>query len=466
MSSAADNSGTVGAADLNDTIDAAHETRLDKLGIPHVLRWGFLGVLVFMTGNGVESNFVAPHMEELLGSTEKTVAAIIATYSLAVMVGSYLSGALSDLFGPRRVMALGAGIWLVFEVVLQLGLAAGSLPVTFVAYFLRGFGFPLFAFAFLVWVNVVTPKERNGAAVGWFYVMFTGGLPTLGSLFAIGAIAGFGGGTKGETGAMWASIILVIAGFLIAWFGVKDHRGNLRIAPAGESNGAVLTSGLRLTFREPKVAMGFLVRLINTAPEFGMFVILPVVISNELGWGQSRWLTMTVFVYATNILVNAAFGALGDRWGWARTVRWFGVLGSAVGLVLWWYVPHMVPAGSTWGFWVATAVGCIFGCMLAGFVPMGAIMPALAPDHKGAAMAMYTTAAGGATFLGTAVVAFVKGPLGLGNEAVVWAFVLLYACAFIMVGFLKVDQHGQPGHGRAATTATGSVTEAQQGGTR
>ncbi|MDN5727720.1 MAG: MFS transporter, partial [Propionibacteriales bacterium] len=272
--------GAGAAPELNDTIDPANETRLDKLGIPYVLRWGFLGVLVFMTGNGVESNFVAPHMQALLGSTEKTVAAIIATYSLAVMVGSYLSGALSDLFGPRRVMAVGAGIWLVFEVVLQLGLAAGSLPVTFVAYFLRGFGFPLFAFAFLVWVNVVTPRQRNGAAVGWFYVMFTGGLPTLGSLFAIGAIAGFGGGTKGETGAMWASIALVVAGFLIAWFGVKDHRGDVRIAPAGESTAAVLSSGIRLTVRRPKVLMGFLVRLINTAPEFGMFVILPVVIAD------------------------------------------------------------------------------------------------------------------------------------------------------------------------------------------
>jgi hypothetical protein len=30
--------------------DQQSETRLDRLGIPHVLRWGFLGVLVFMTG--------------------------------------------------------------------------------------------------------------------------------------------------------------------------------------------------------------------------------------------------------------------------------------------------------------------------------------------------------------------------------------------------------------------------------
>ena len=111
------------------------------------------------------------------------------------------------------------------------------------------------------------------------------------------------------------------------------------------------------------------------------------------------------------------------------TVEQHRVQHDAVGLLLWWYVPQLVPAGSTWGFWVSVAAGCVFGCLLAGFVPMGAIMPALAPDHKGAAMAMYTTAAGGAAFLGSGVVALMLA-LGTGNVGVVWAFVALYAAAF------------------------------------
>ncbi|WP_432565208.1 MFS transporter [Kineococcus sp. SYSU DK003] len=425
---------------------AAPEGRLQRLGIPPVLRWGFLGVLVFMTGNGVESNFLTPHMVEVLGRPEAAVASIITYYSLCVLIGSYVSGALSDLFGPRRVMALGFAVWVVFEAVFLLGLQAENFALTAVAYALRGFGFPLFAFAFLVWVNITTTPERNGAAVGWFYVAFTGGLPTLGSLFAVGAIPVFGGGTRGETGSMVASIALVVAGFLIAWIGVRDPRGDRRIAPAGESAGRVLTSGLRLTFTRPKIAAGFLVRLINTAPEFGMFIILPAVIADQRGWGQSRWLIMTVAVYATNILVNAVFGAIGDRIGWQRTVKWFGIVGSACGLLLWWYVPQLVPAGSDWGYLVSVLAGCLFGMLLAGFVPMGAIMPALAPDHKGAAMAMYTTAAGGATFLGSAVVWAVL-QAGGSNVAVVWAFVALYAVAFVLVSFLKVPQLHKA-HGR------------------
>ncbi|GAA1845616.1 MULTISPECIES: RbtT/DalT/CsbX family MFS transporter [Pseudonocardia] len=427
-----------------------HETFLDRIGIPHSLRWGFLGVLVFMTGNGTESNFISPHIEAVLGSPEATVATIITGYSLAVLVASYLSGALADLWGPRRVMTLGVAVWVVFEVLFLLSLQIGSLPLVAATYFLRGFGFPLFAFAFLVWINVVTPYSRNGVAVGWFYVMFTGGLPTLGSLFALGMIPAFGGGTGGETAAMVGSTALVVAGYLIARFGVHEPHATRRLAPAGETTGQVLSAGLRLTAANPKILMGFLVRLINTAPQYGMFIILPTVIAVDLGWGQSRWLTMTVFVYATNILVNAVFGAVGDRWGWRRTVQWFGVFGSAVGLLLWWYVPQLVPAGSTWGFWVSVAAGCVFGCLLAGFVPMGAIMPALAPDHKGAAMAMYTTAAGGAAFLGSGVVALMLG-VGAGNVGVVWAFVALYAAAFVMVSFLNVPQDAPEPRAAVAT---------------
>lgn len=420
------------------------EGRLDKMGIPRPLALGFLAVLVFMTGNGVESNFITPHMVAALGSPEATVATIVTFYSLAALVGSYVSGALADLIGPRRVMILGFAVWVVFEVLFLIALGLGSVPFAAVAYAIRGFGYPLFAFAFLVWVNITTPVERNGSAVGWFYVAFTGGLPTLGSLFAIGAIPVFGGGTAGETGAMIASIGLVVIGFLILLFGVRLPNGFSRIAPEGESAWRVLTSGIRLTATRPKILMGFLVRLINTAPEFGMFVILPAVIANERGWGQSRWLLMTVCVYATNILVNALFGWVGDKIGWQRTVKWFGIVGSALGLIAWWYVPQLVPAGSDWGYVLSVVAGCVFGCLLAGFVPMGAIMPALAPEHKGAAMAMYTTAAGGAAFLGTGVVAAVLA-MGGGGQAVTWTFVGLYACAFVMIHFLKVPQ-GDRGH--------------------
>lgn len=423
---------------LTTSLKHLPETRFDRLGIPDSIKWGFLAVLIFMTGNGVESNFIAPHLSEALGSEAYLVPTIITMYGVAVTIGSYLSGALADLWGPRRVMLLGFLVWVVFEVLFILAIATGSPLAIMATYFFRGFGYPLFAFSFLVWINSVVPYRRNGTAVGWFYVMFTGGLPTLGSLVALISIPAFGGGFLGETAAMWVSMALVLTGFLIGFFGVKEPRGRMRLAPEGESATAVIFSGLRVMVREPRVAVGFVVRLINTAPQYGMFIILPGVMVADLGWSQGQWLMMTVIVYASNIAFNAVFGAIGDAWGWQRTVRWFGVAGSALGLLAWWYVPHLVEPGSDWGYWLSVLAGVTFGILLAGFVPMGAIMPALTPDHKGAAMAMYTTAAGGAAFLGSAVVAIML-PLA-GNVGVVWAFVALYGLAFFLMRYLTVEQ--------------------------
>ncbi|WP_144766218.1 RbtT/DalT/CsbX family MFS transporter [Curtobacterium sp. 9128] len=426
----------VGTADT----EPAREGLVARLGIPHPLRWGFLGVLVFMTGDGIESNFISPHIGAALGSGGTDSAAmVIGIYGVAVLVASYFAGVLSELWGPRRVMTIGAAIWVVFQITFLAALPTGSVGLIALTYFLRGLGFPLFAFSFLCWVNHTVARERNATAVGWFYVVFTGGLPTLGSLIAIGTIPAFGGGQLGETRSMALSLLFVVAGWAVVRFGVHERTGLGRIAPREHSAARVIASGIEVCIRRPKVLLAVLIRLVNTAPEFGMFVIMPAIIGTELGWGQSKWLTMTVIVYAGNILFNAFFGALGDRIGWIRTVKWFGIGASAIGLLAWWYVPHLVPAGSEWGFWLATAAGTLFGIMLAGFTPMGAIVPAFAgEERRGAAMAMYATAAGGATFLGNAVVSVVL-PWG-GAGGVVWTFVGLYVAAFVVLSFLKVPE--------------------------
>lgn len=425
--------------------DRAGQGLIARVGIPHPLRWGFLGVLVFMTGDGIESNFISPHIAGVLGSGGTDSAAmIIGIYGVAVLVASYFAGVLSELWGPRRVMTIGAVLWVVFQVAFLAALPTASVGPIALTYFLRGLGFPLFAFSFLCWVNHTVARERNATAVGWFYVVFTGGLPTLGSLIAIGSIPAFGGGRAGETWSMALSLLFVVVGWVLVRFGVHERTGLGRIAPREHSAARVLASGIEVCIRRPKVLLAVVIRLVNTAPEFGMFVIMPAIIGTQLGWGQSKWLTMTVIVYAGNILFNAFFGALGDRIGWIRTVKWFGIAASAVGLLAWWYVPHLVPAGSEWGFWLATAAGTVFGIMLAGFTPMGAIVPAFAgEERRGAAMAMYATAAGGATFLGNAVVSAVL-PWG-GAAGVVWTFVGLYAAAFVVLSFLKVPE-GATGH--------------------
>src|SRR5699024_4657204 len=167
---------------------------------------------------------------------------------------------------------------------------------------LHGRGLPVHHL--LLWLPRV-PQERTGTAVGWFYVMCTVGLPTLGSLVAVFLIPSFGGGFSGERWAMVASSAIVLAGFLVARIGVREEHGTKRLAPEGETSAQVILAGLRLSLTNHRVMMGFLTRLINTAPQFGMFIILPTVIAETLGWGQSRWLLMTSVVFGGNIAFNA-----------------------------------------------------------------------------------------------------------------------------------------------------------------
>lgn len=105
----------------------APPTLLDRIGIPKALVFGYLGVLLFMVGDGVESGFIAPFMADHGAGTEVRASYVITAYGVTVMLASWLSGALSDLWGPRRVMQLGLAVWIVFDV---LYLTSRSAPRT------------------------------------------------------------------------------------------------------------------------------------------------------------------------------------------------------------------------------------------------------------------------------------------------------------------------------------------------
>ena len=156
--------------------------------MPHVLRWGFVGLLIFMIGDGVESGYLSTFLLDR-GLEQGQVGLLFTVYGVAAGVAAWASGALSDLWGPRRVMILGLVLWVAFQIVLlTVALPSMDFTLLLVSYGLRGLGYPLFAYGFLVWIAACTPSNRLGSAVGWFWFAFTGGLPTLGSLLASATI--------------------------------------------------------------------------------------------------------------------------------------------------------------------------------------------------------------------------------------------------------------------------------------
>jgi predicted MFS family arabinose efflux permease len=148
---------------VTDTATVAAPPRpgvLDRLGLPGPLALGFLGVLLFMIGDGIESNYLSPFLVDAQGFSESSAAITISLYGIFVAIGSWLAGTLSSVLGPRRVMLLGALNWVLFEALfLIVGIGMEMHAVAVVAYTLRGIGYPFFAYAFLVWINLATPAH-------------------------------------------------------------------------------------------------------------------------------------------------------------------------------------------------------------------------------------------------------------------------------------------------------------------
>src|SRR4051812_19527435 len=413
-----------------------HRTRapfLERIGIYPPLAWGFVGLLLFMIGDGVESGYLSRYLVDRKIS-EQNVAVVFTAYGLTAAAAAWLSGALSDLWGPLRVMAAGLGIWAVFEVAfLLLGIAPNSYPMIVLFYALRGFGYPLFAFGFLVWVTAATPTGRLGTAVGWFWFAFTGGLPTLGSLVASYTVPRIG-----PYATLWLSLGLVLAGGLIALLGVREPTGRRRLAPPGEDPVATLLSGVTIAWKEPKVAIGCVVRVINTAPQFGFLVFLPIYFTETVGFSLPQWLRLLSLIFLSNIIWNLLFGVIGDRLGWRRTVAVCGGLGSAISTLLLYYTPHLFGAN----FPLVALAGIMYGATLAGYVPLSALIPSLTPDHKGAAMSMLNLGAGASVWVGPALVAVFLPRVGVAG--VMWIFAALYLLSAVLTLFLTLPAEARP----------------------
>lgn len=400
---------------------------LDRLGIYPPLFPGYVGVLLFMIGDGVESGFLAPYLAGL-HFPQGAVAVVFTIYGVTAALAAWFSGALCDLLGPHRVMWIGFATWVVFEILfLTMGAGTGSYGAILVTYALRGFGYPLFAYGFLIWITAATPAKRLGTSVGWFWFVFTGGLPTLGSLFASITVPRIG-----EYRTFWCSLALVVAGGLTALFGTREPTGLKRLVPAGQNRMKILLLSIPLARREPKLAIGSMIRAINTASQFGFLVFMPAFFITTIGFTLAQWLRLLSCVFASNIIWNLIFGVVGDKFGWRRTVAYCGGGGCAVATLLFYYIPQTFGAN----YPLAVLAGVCYGAVLAGYVPLSALMPTLAPENKGAAMSILNLGAGVSVWLGPAIVGLFLPSIGVAG--VIWIFAALHLLSGVMALFMTL----------------------------
>jgi polyol permease family len=380
-----------------------------------------------MVGDGVEAGFLSPLLMDLHFSPAR-VALVFTAYGVTAAVASWLSGALSDIFGPKKVMWAGLLIWIGFEMpFLSLGIAHANYSIILLSYGLRGFGYPLFAYGFLVWVAAVTPERYLGTAIGWFWSARTGGLPTLGAL-----LASFSVPLLGTYKTLWFSVVLVAAGGLIVLLGVNESHGTTPLSTTGENPLRVLFTGVSIVWKHPKVGLGGIVATITTTSEFGFLVFLPIFFIHVIGFTLQQWLQILSIMFATNVVANLFWGYVGDRIGWRRTITYAGACGCALTTLGLFYVPHIFGAN----YLLVMAAGMAYGVALAGFVPIAAIMAVLAPESRGAAMSIMNLGSGMSTWIGPAIAGLFL-PL-LGVSGVIWIFAFMYLVAAVISATLRI----------------------------
>ncbi|GGI41679.1 MFS transporter [Mammaliicoccus stepanovicii] len=403
--------------------------KLAKAGMPPSLLWGYIGVLIFMMGDGLELAWISPYLVDQ-GLSVHQAAVLTTSYGVTIAIGSWLSGVLVEILGPRKVMLMGTLAYIIGHVIF-VGFAVPTMNYGLMipSYAIRGFGYPLFAYSFLVWVAYRSPQERLGSAVGWFWFVFTGGLSVFGAFYSSFAINAFG-----EIPTLWTSILWVLIGTFLAVFVNKDKFVVVDSGNSFKEHIVEMGAGITILKREPRVAVACLVRIINQAAQYAFPLFLPIYLASK-GIETTTWLNIWGTIFIANIIFNLIFGALSDKIGWKNTVSYIGGIGCAVftlGL-------YLIPEFFTGNVYIVGAVGFLWGMCLAGFVPISALVPSLVKDgDKGPAMAILNLGAGLCVFVGPGLVALFYESIGV--QGMMYLLFALYAASAVMTRVLKTPE--------------------------
>lgn len=391
---------------------------LEKTGMPKSLSWAFLGVLIFMMGDGIEQTWLSKYLVDNGLDSAK----IFSLYGLMVGISAWLSGVIAETFGVKRTMWAGFILYVLGVAGFAgLGMSGMNYNVLLLTYALKGFGYPLFAYTFMVWITYRVEKKTLSSAQGWFWFVFTGGLNVLGAYYGIYAKEHFG-----VIPTLWTALIFATLGAVAALLINKCSDSNLYDDKAQDKGGNKFKEffhGLAIVGREPKVLVGGIIRVINTTSQFAFVVFMPLYMAS-FGVTDAQWATIWAAVFIFNIVFNLIFGIIGDKFGWGRTVTWFGGVGCAVSVLLFYYAPQICN-----NYWFILGCGAIWCIMLAGYVPLSALVPSLVEKDKGAAVSVLNLGAGLAAFVGPAIVGLLNP---LGYTAIAWTLSALYIVSALL----------------------------------
>ena len=321
---------------------------LERLGVPRTLMLGFLAVAIFMTGDGFELTFLSKFMVDQ-GFTSSQASLLVTVYGLFAAFGGWSAGVLAEMFGARKVMMFGACWWIGVHL-LFLGIAIPShiYPLILCLYAMRGIGYPLFIYSFVVLMAQYISPSRLASATGFFWTCFSLGIGVFGAY-----LPSFIMPIVGEYKTFWFALPFSIVGTLMCFFFV------------------------------PKI------KVLCTTHNGGINI-----------FKTEEWMRIWGFVFVITLIFNTFWGWFMDRYGWVWPMRWFGCAALAVGSVAFYYIPQWFGANAVMMIIASIIVG-IGTCAFSSLPP---IMTLYAGEGKqGAALSAYNLAAGLTTFAGPGI---------------------------------------------------------------
>lgn len=419
----------------------SHEPQhfLDKIGIPGTMSWSFLGVLIFMIGCGVELGWLSPFLEGR-GMSIQQISTLFSVYGIAVALSSWFAGVFFETFGAKRTMFLGTVFCAIGTVgFITLGLKEMSYPILLLMQALKGFGYPLFAYAFSVWIAYRSPAHRLSTAYGWFYFVFSGGMQVLANFYASLAVD-----SLGQVNTLWSTLIFIAFGAILVLVVNKDD-----IKPehhsAAESIKEVLR-GLTILRVYPKLSISCILRIVNSLSQYAFPVYLPAYMIAQ-GFSTPQWLSIWGAAFISNIIFNLIWGVVGDKIGHKRTIIWCGGVLTAVASLMLYFAPQFV--GANYG--VIFAISLAWGAGVAGYIPLDAMSANMVEKDKGAIMSVLNLGTGLSVFLGPAIVGLFIESLGGGGVTMIIA-------ALYIVGALITNLLDEPEHSAKKAANNDAVT--------
>ncbi|MGO2962361.1 MAG: RbtT/DalT/CsbX family MFS transporter [Carnobacterium maltaromaticum] len=396
----------------------------NRIGIPVSLFYGYIGLIFFMLGAGIETSWFSAFLVSS-GYEIQLVSVIFSLYGLFVALFSWLTSFFVNIFSVRKVMIAGLIIYLVSSVILIAGIYFELLPVIALAYTLRGASYPLFAYAFLIWITLRSEFKNLGKATSWFWFSFNLGLTIISPLLA-SLLLKF----SNSINILAVGMVMALLG---SFFALKVNRDYL---PAFNNNKSILyemKEGVMILFEYPRLAIGLVVKAINNIGQFGFVIMMPIFLVNH-GYSLSQWGIIWATTYVVNSFAGILFGNLGDYYGWRKIVCYFSGTLTALSCFLIGSVVFYFPGN----FFLLMLAFIVFSFGIAAFGPLSALIPAMALEKKTTALSVLNLGSGLSNFLGPVLVTVLFQKFD--GFFVLAVFAVLYLLASILAIFLKTPE--------------------------